>query len=182
MGVSSTSGVAARDRISHPGIRTNNYYLASLLLPSSTTSTINFNTIYYQPIAISGTINRIGIEVTAGSAGAARLGLYSNNNGIPGTLILDAGTVDVTSIAIVEATTADTILSGEWIWMAIVSNATPTLRAGGVGAAMILGATAPSASGIRGYGGALAYGALPAAAPAISGTSSVTPAIWLRAV
>src|SRR5690348_6482347 len=110
MGVASAIGVAARDRVSHPGIRTGNYYLSQSVLPSSTALAISADNIYYQPIALVGTVNRIGVEVTAGAAGAARLGLYTNNNGIPGTLILDCGTVDVTNIALVEATISDTIL------------------------------------------------------------------------
>jgi hypothetical protein len=181
MGVVIASGVAARDPVLHPGVRTNNYYLAASVLPSAATATISANSIYYQPISISGTVNRIGIEITTGSAGAARLGLYSNNGGIPGTLILDCGTVDTTSIALVEATIADTVLRGEWMWMAVVSNATPTCRSGTVGSAMVAGSSTPSA-GIRSYVGTFAYAALPVTAPAITGVSSVGPAIWLRSV
>jgi hypothetical protein len=181
MGVVSASGVTARDPVVHPGIRTNNYYLAATVLPGAGASAIAINTIYYQPIAISGTINRIGIEVTTGVAGAARLGLYSNNNGIPGTLILDAGTVDVTSIALVEATISDMVLRGEWMWMALVSNAAATCRTGAIGLSMVAGSSTPSA-GVRGYSGTFAYAALPTAAPAITGISSVVPAIWLRGV
>src|SRR5690349_6184009 len=136
MGTSSTSGVAAIDRASHPGIRTGNYYLGATILPSTATTTISANVFYCQPIALVGTINRIGIEITTGSAGAARLGLYTNSNSRPSSLILDAGTVDVTNIALVEATIADMPLRGEWLWMAVISNATPTLRSGAVGASL----------------------------------------------
>lgn len=181
MGVVIASGVAARDPVLHPGIKTNNYYMAANVLPSAAVATISANSIYYQPISISGTVNRIGIEVTTGVAGAARLGLYTNNGGIPGTLILDCGTVDVTNIAIVEATIADTVLRGEWMWMAVVSNVAPACRTGTVGAAMIAGASTPSA-GIRGYVGTFAYAVLSTTAPAITGVSSVAPAIWLRGV
>lgn len=181
MGVVVVSGVSARDPVVHPGIRLNNYYLSGAVLPSTAVGTISANSIYYQPIAITGTVNRIGIEVTTGSAGAARLGLYTNNGGIPGTLILDCGTVDTTNVAIVEATIADTVLRGEWMWMAVVSNATPACRIGAVGAAMIAGSSTPSV-GIRAYVGTLAYAALPTTAPAITSVSSVGPAIWLRSV
>lgn len=181
MSVVLASGVAARAPVLHPGIRTNNYYLASTVLPSSTASAISANIIYYAPISITGTVNRMGIEVTAGSAGAARLGLYSNNNGIPGTLILDCGTVDVTSIALVEATIAATVLRGEWIWMCAVSDATPTLRSGTAANSMTAGSSTPSA-GIKGYAGTFTYGVLPSTAPAITTVSSVVPAMWLRAV
>lgn len=181
MGVVIASGVAARDPVLHPGIRTNNYYLAATVLPGTGNSAIFANSIYYQPISITGTVNRIGIEIVTGSAGAARLGLYTNNSGIPGTLILDCGTVDTTNIALVEATIPDMVLRGEWMWMAAVSNATPTVRNGTLAHGMIAGASTPSA-GIRAYVGTLAYAALPVAAPAITGPSTVAPAIWLRNV
>lgn len=181
MGVVIASGVTARDPVLHPGIRTTNYYLAATVLPSAAVSTISANSIYYQPISITGTINRIGIEVTTGVAGAARLGLYTNSGGIPGTLILDCGTVDVTSIALVEATIADTVFRGEWIWMAAVSNVGPACRSGTVGSTQFAGSSTPSA-GIRGYVGSFTYGVLPTTAPAISTVSSVVPAIWLRGV
>jgi hypothetical protein len=181
MSVVLASGVAARAPVLHPGMRTNNYYLAATVLPSTAVAAISANSIYYQPISITGTVNRIGIEITTGSAGAARLGLYTNNNGIPGTLILDCGTVDTTNIAIVEATIDAMVLRGEWVWMAVVSNATPACRCGAVGTAMVAGSSTPG-GGIRGYVGTLAYAALPVAAPAITSVSSVVPAIWLRAV
>jgi hypothetical protein len=181
MGVTAASGVTARDPVVHPGIRTNNYYMAASVLPSTAVATIVVNSLYYQPIAITGTINRIGIEITTGAAGLARLGLYTNNNGIPGTLILDAGTVDTTSIALVEATIPDMVLRGEWMWMAVVSNAAPACRCGTVGPAMVAGSTTPSA-GIRGYVANFTYGALPTTATAIASVSGVGPAVWLRAV
>lgn len=181
MGVVTASGVSARDPVLHPGIRVNNYYLAASVLPSTAVASISANSIYYQPISITGTINRIGIEITTGAAGAARLGLYSNNGGIPGSLILDCGTVDTTNIALVEATIADTVFRGEWIWMAVVSNAAPACRTGTMGSAMITGGSTPSV-GVRAYVGSFAYAALPATAPTISGASSVGPAIWLRGV
>lgn len=181
MGVVSASGVTSRDPVAHPGIRTSNYYMAASVLPSSAVATMVVNSLYYQPIAITGTINRIGIEITTGAAGAARLGLYTNNNGIPGTLILDAGTVDTTNIALVEATIADTVLRGEWVWMAVVSNAAPACRCGTVGAAMVAGSLTPGA-GIRGYVANFTYAVLPTTATAISTASGVGPAVWLRAV
>jgi hypothetical protein len=181
MGVVIASGVAARDPVLHPGIRANNYYLAASVLPSSATASMGANSAYYQLISITGTVNRIGMEVTTGAAGAARLGLYSNNGGIPGTLILDAGTVDTTNIALVEATIADTVFRGEWIWTAVVSNVGVTCRCGTVGSAMVLGSSTPSA-GIKGYTGTFAYAALPVTAPAITAISSAGPAVWLRYV
>lgn len=181
MGVVSASGVTARDPVAHPGIRTSNYYMSAAVLPSSAVATMTVNSIYYQPIAITGTVNRIGIEITTGVAGLARLGLYTNNNGSPGTLILDAGTVDTTNIALVEATISDMVLRGEWMWTAVVSNVAPACRCGTQGTAMVAGSLTPS-SGIRGYVANFTYAALPTTAPAIGSVSGVAPAVWLRAV
>jgi hypothetical protein len=180
MGVVIASGVAARDPVLHPGMRTGAvYYFGATVLPSATTAAVSANAFYCQPISVVGTINRIGIEVTTGSAGLCRLGLYTNLNGLPGSLVLDAGTVDTTNIAVVEATIADMVMRGDWFWMGAVFNATPTVRVGTVGAAMLGGANTTSA-GARCLTGAFAYAALPATAPTISGVSSVGPAIFLR--
>lgn len=166
----------------HPGVRTSVYYLAASVTPSSAVATVATNSIYYQPISLVGSLNRIGIEITTGAAGACRLGLYTNNAGVPGTLILDCGTVDTTSIAIVEATFAAQTLKGEWVWMASVFNATPTCRAGVAGGQSgIMGSSTPSA-GIRSLLGSLTYGALPTTAPAVTFVSSVGPAVFLRSV
>lgn len=43
--------------------------------------------------AVNGTLNAISLQIASGSVGSARLGVYDNNSGIPGNLILDAGTV-----------------------------------------------------------------------------------------
>lgn len=47
------------------------------------------------------TIDRIGIETTASATagGTLRLGIWNDSNGIPGTVLLDAGTVDATVAA-----------------------------------------------------------------------------------
>jgi len=181
MGVVNTSGVVSVPPVLHPGMRTSGtvYYFAATVLPSSTTGTVSANAFYCSPIYLMGTVTRIGIEVTTGSAGACRLGLFTNNNGVPGSLILDAGTVDTTNIAIVEATISPIVLRNEWIWMGAVFDATPTVRTGGPSMAFMGGAGSTTAS-TRALTGSFTYGAFPATAPTVGSQSSVGPAIFLR--
>jgi len=155
---------------STPGVfptATNRWYTSPATISSATAVAMSANVIYYQPFNLTGMpIDRIGINVTAGSAGLCRLGIYTNANGAPGTLILDAGTVDTTSIALVEATIATTYLPGTWVWLCAVFNATPTVTIGSLGTGAIIGAA--TFGGSRGLSATFAFAALTAAAPATS--------------
>lgn len=90
----------------------------------------------YTPLAVpaDSSIDRIAVDViTAGGAGAVmRLGLYNDNGtGRPGTLLLDAGTVDVSTTGTKEIIVAQALSAG-LIWMvAVVQGAAatrPTMR------------------------------------------------------
>jgi hypothetical protein len=180
MGVVNTSGVVSVPPVLHPGMRTGTvYYFAATVTPSTATAAVSANAFYCSPIYLMGAVTRIGIEVTTGSAGACRLGLFNNNNGFPGSLILDAGTVDTTNIAIVEATIAAITMRNEWIWMGAVFDATPTVRIGTPTLAFMAGAGSTTASS-RVLTGAFTYGPFPATAPTVASQSSVGPAIFLR--
>jgi hypothetical protein len=181
MGVTSATGVVATSLPTlHPGVRTGTiYYTSQAIINSATTAAAAANALYYQPISLVGSVNRIGIEVTTGAAGACRLGIYSNLLGLPDALILDAGTVDTTNIAIVEATITALPLDGKWVWLAAIFDAAPTCRTGSAASPSILGASTPSSTA-RGLVVARTYGALPAAAPAPTGFSSAGPAVFLR--
>lgn len=89
--------------------------------------------ICFWPYAIqtSRTFNRIGCEVTTADLGSetARLGIYENLSDTeftPGALILDAGTVSVTSTGIKEIAISQELQG--LIWVAIVINGNPTMR------------------------------------------------------
>lgn len=71
-------------------------------------------------IPASLTFDRIACHVSfGGTAGAVvRLGIYrSDSNGLPSTLILDAGTVDSTSTGVKEITISQTLAAGSY-WLA----------------------------------------------------------------
>lgn len=74
---------------------------------------------YWAPKAFS--ISRIAINIgTAGSAGSVvRIGAYNDDNGVPGSLIFDAGTVDSTTSGNKEITTTQTLPAGRF-WLAAV--------------------------------------------------------------
>jgi len=74
-----------------------------------------------QPI----TITRIGAEINAaGQAGSLlRLGIYNDSNGIPGSLLLDAGTIAGDSAMSVQEITISQALSPGVYWFAAVVQA-----------------------------------------------------------
>ncbi len=89
------------------------------------------NIIYATPIFVPKrtTIDGIAATVTTGSAGAARLGLYFEENGIPTDLVIDAGTIDTTSVSdTLVASISDTVIEAGWYFAAWVSNSTPNVR------------------------------------------------------
>lgn len=165
----------------HPGLRSaiTAYYTAATVLHGAATMTPTASNLYYQPFYLPKmTIDRIAIEITTGAAGLARLGLYNNANGGPTSLILDAGTVDTTNIAVVEATISALTLPDDWVWAAVVFNATPVVRAGSADNSWILGAT-NTTQGRSSLSTGFAFAALPnpATAPA---SYIVGPAVFLR--
>ena len=88
---------------------------------------------FWLPAAKS--ISRIAVTVpTAGSAGSVvRIGAYNDDNGVPGTLIFDAGTVNSTTTGDKEITTSQTLPAGRFWLAAVVQGGASTLaRLGGV--------------------------------------------------
>lgn len=149
-----------------------------------TTRAMSVDTIYLMPLIIGteGTALRIGIEVTSGSAGAARLGIYNNHATLakPSTLRLDAGTVVTNSAAFVEIVISHTLPAGLY-WLAAVTNATPTVRAltsANMPWPMMVGlANTRATSGTR----AFTYAALPAdeSAQTYTWDAGNPPHIWV---
>lgn len=84
---------------------------------------------FYVPVAM--TADRLSCEVTtAGAAGSVvRLGIYNNaTNDLPGTLLLDAGTVVATSTGVKEATISQALAAGLY-WLSVTAQGgTPTFR------------------------------------------------------
>lgn len=165
------------------GVRTafTSYYCSEAVVQASTTGAVTADRIYYQPFNLpNDVVDRIGVNVTSGAAGAARVGLYTANSaGMPGTLIVDAGTVDTTSIAMVEASFTATRLPPRRVWAAITFNATPTCTIGSASGSHVLGSSAPGTA-YRGLIVSNAYGSLASTAVAPTAFVSQPPMILLR--
>lgn len=82
--------------------------------------------IYYQPIFVSQntTYIRIGCRVTTlEAARSARLSIYEWNSGLPGNLVLDAGTVSLAAVAYVEIVISQLLARG-FYFLSIVTDST----------------------------------------------------------
>lgn len=166
----------------HPGIRTGtNYYISPTQTSSATTATPASDRAYYVPFILPGmAIDRVGLETTVG-AGNARVGFYTNLNGLPDQLILDAGILDISGVAINEITLSPTLyLPNAWVWGCIVYSGTPTVRAGGaITSAYIIGVPTPSSANTRSLVANLNYGPLPAQASVVGVAASTIGALML---
>jgi hypothetical protein len=138
-------------------------------------------------VPLDCTLDRIGIWVAvAGSAGAVlRLGLYAYNGGFPGALLVDAGTVDGTTVGFKAATISLPVTAG-FYFAGVAQQGAPTTRAGLDGLANNVAqrgatvATPFSGSNAAGYGQTLVSGALPNPFAGTEATNSGLPRIYLR--
>jgi hypothetical protein len=83
-------------------------------------------------VPVNCTIDRIGASVTVAGAGGSTitLGVYNDDGtGKPGTLLLDAGTIDGTSATAQEITISQALVGGQRYHLAaLVAGGTPTVR------------------------------------------------------
>lgn len=89
---------------------------------------------YWAPRPISITAIAIQILTTAGSTGSVvRIGAYNDDDGIPGSLLFDAGTVDSTTTGTKEILTNQTLPAGRfWLAAAVQGGATTVATLGGI--------------------------------------------------
>jgi hypothetical protein len=77
-----------------------NRYYGNPIETGTTTTGLSANNLYGIPFYAPGTAGytSIGLEITTGAAHSGRLGIYADNGaGLPGALVLDAGTIDCSS-------------------------------------------------------------------------------------
>jgi hypothetical protein len=142
-------------------------------------------TLYAYPFYVNNDVQlplkTIGLSVTTGqTGGAARVGIYTDNKGRPGTLITgtDAGALAATATANVSNTLSTTVtLNAGKYWLASIFTASgtfPSVAGSGTGYFTLgesLGADtqahllATSAQGVTGISATATYGALPATFP-----------------
>lgn len=83
-----------------------------------------------------GTLDRIAIITTAGVAGNARFGIYTNKseqNLYPASLVVDSGDKDMTGNAVKSANINISLTPGALYWAALVGAVAPTIRCFAVG-------------------------------------------------
>jgi hypothetical protein len=83
-------------------------------------------------LAVGRTADRIGIEVTiAGTAATSvhRLGIWADSSGVPGTLLVDAGTVATDSTGLKEATISQALAANTLYWLGAVQQGAPGTNA-----------------------------------------------------
>ena len=164
----------------------NRYYIAGMDSQGAlgAPAAVVANTLYTMPIMIGrgGTIDRLGVNVsTAIAASNVRMGIYRNLNGIPGTLLLDAGTVATTTPAGLKEIIISQNLQPGLYWIAAVFSHAPTIRQ--VASQNIMGIlgvdnAATTAVG-TGYTSAFIYAALPAIFPVVTvSTAATQPALF----
>jgi hypothetical protein len=131
------------------------------------------------------TLDRIGVYVSTLSTLTARLGIYADDgNCYPGALLLDAGTIDVTSTGAKKLTINQALAANTLYWFVVVAGATPAIYCIPVAAVIsILGvSSALGTAQSAGLYAALTYGALPATFPSSPTmiTAAPIPAIFVR--
>ena len=111
------------------------YWYESKNGASLTTGTYTQNRLYCYPLFVqeSITVDRLGVECTTAVASTTwRIGIYnSDSNGVPSTVLLDAGTVDTSTTGLKTITVNQTLSAGLYfiagVWQGGASS--PTMRA-----------------------------------------------------
>jgi hypothetical protein len=165
------------------------YYFPQFFIGTGSAGAVSAGRLYAVPIEIltPTTFTKIGINVTTGATGSpapARLGIYKDQKGVPGALVVDAGEVDVTTIAAVEATISKTLFGRYWLAVIFESAASLqiTLQSSASTNVGDYGAEGP-VGGANVLRPSVTYGPLPSTYPSVTSASFDTaniPRIWLR--
>lgn len=150
---------------------------------AETNLTVTSNRLYALPIFVpqDSTYTGIGISVTTIGGSSARLGIYENLGGVPGDLLLDAGTVPTTTTGAKEISISEDLTSG-WYWLTMVFNGAATISATdtNINVLPILGGANGGGSITAHYYTAHTFGALPAAFGVVTAeTSSSVNCPWI---
>jgi hypothetical protein len=125
------------------------YVMPGWLAAAQVQTSVSSGVIYYVPILVSETTTytAIGIYVLAASAGTADLRIFSWSNGVPGSLVLSAGTVDTSTTFEKEITISKQLTPG-YYFLAVRCTGTPGLR--GLDTAQAVVAPTPGISNLSG--------------------------------
>lgn len=117
------------------------YYGTAEMVGALGTASIAINTLYAQPYFVGSktrVADRISINITTtGTGNNARLGIYLDDGNIyPGTLLLNAGVVNISAAAgvgVKEINITQTLMPDTIIWLVLVADGTSTFRSHGSG-------------------------------------------------
>jgi hypothetical protein len=132
------------------------------------------------------TFTRLGIEITTAAGTNGRLGIYKWANGVPSSLVLDAGAISIASVGYQEITGLNFTLNPGVYGLAFLPDTAVTVRAitnTGISwfANFLLGTSTPGAAIELLVNAVQTYGALPATFPTtINYQSANAPAVGLR--
>jgi hypothetical protein len=122
---------------------------------------------FFTPLA--RTVTSVAIHVNTAVTGSARLGIYNDNGNIyPGSLVIDAGTVDTGTTGLKEITALNvTLVANTLYWLSFVCSSTPYLAATAAGEYWsLLGySTGLNANASAYYYVSFVYGSLPSTYP-----------------
>lgn len=137
------------------------------------------NRLYVVPVAVPYDLTAVAlsVRVTTGASGNVRLGIYADNQGQPGALVVDAGTLSTTTAGLLELTLSQPLSAGLY-WLAAAFNAAPAVNMA-VSAAMGHDSASAISATVTGYYRAFTYAALPAdeSAQVYTALSGTAPAL-----
>lgn len=111
--------------------------------PTGTSGTITLDRLYAIPLYIgeSQAFDRIGVNGLGTASSKMRIGIYSDNNCRPGTLLVDSGQLDTSISGAVDYTISQTISGLVWVAAVTQSVAASTSRLGAAVANPFIGST-----------------------------------------
>jgi hypothetical protein len=177
-----SSALALLGNSLHPGFIPGRYYLMTPLISSTFTSALHVGYVYYTSIYIPRDCSFPSIltqNLTGLATAKCRIGIYENNNGLPGTLLTSSNEIALGTLGYKTATTSISFTKG-WYFCALTANATINFSFINVilGFSLLVGAVIPSTTVYSGWRADFAYGNLPSSAPLTNVYQSSSPAFW----
>jgi hypothetical protein len=157
-------------------------YYGSQFQAGTTTASVTLGQLYGVPFVVpaSATYDRIACYTSSAAAGNVRMGIYNDNAGVPGSLVLDAGAMAVGGTS--NILTISQLLTGPAkYWLVSLFSAGPTMYVYNASAFIGSGAALSVLSATCGAQRAFAYAALPDPFTP-SGAVTFAPVVSLRAL
>ncbi len=165
----------------HEKLLVGKWFTPAPVVATADTTSLTADKLYAYHLAITRalTIDRLGLWVSVAAAGNARLGIYNDNGNVyPGSLLLDAGAVDVSAIGKKEAIIDQALTKGLY-WLAIICSAEITVYKG-QWAHSPLGRSNTTLKAVYShyYKTGVGYGALPDPCPSGAGLTTSADAAY----